>query len=40
MVTREFEFICSVMLYWGDFLRYFSVRSVLTSVHSVTKCGF
>ncbi len=39
-VIHEFEFTCRVMISLGDFLRHLSVRSVLTSVHSVSNCVF
>ena len=40
VVVLEFEFTCWVIVPSGDFLRHFSVRSMLTSVHSVSNSGF
>ena len=40
VVILEFEFTCRVMVHPVNFLRHFSLRSVLTSVCSVSNSGF
>ena len=40
MVIPEFIITCWVLVLLGNFLRHISVRSVLTSVYSVSNCIF
>jgi hypothetical protein len=40
VVIHEFELTYRVAVSLGDVQRHFSVRSVLTSVHSVSNCIF
>ena len=40
MVIPEFIITCWVLVPLGNFLRHISVRSVLTSVYSVSNCIF
>ncbi|MEO6995991.1 MAG: hypothetical protein ABI273_20485, partial [Lacunisphaera sp.] len=39
-LSRKFEFTQRVTVHLGNLLRHFSVRSVLTSVDSVSNSGF